>query len=149
MIKKIILFFSLVFLFIFWGRGFIFVNASWGTTWGGNSRIGTWVYSTWFVIDLSKIVPWWTSNNDLRWTNSKETLNKSLWNIIKKLMLLLTMLSLLIMTIWAWYMIIYHWQDEFLSKWKNIFMAWIWAMVISLSSYYIVSLVTYILYNNN
>ena len=58
-------------------------------------------------------------------------------------------ISLLVMTIWAWYMIFYHWQDELLSKGKSIFNAWIIALIVALSSYYIVSLVRLILYSNN
>jgi hypothetical protein len=63
------------------------------------------------------------------------------------LMIGLGSVSLLIMTIWAWYMIIFHGQDELLSKWKYIFMSWIIALVVALSSYYIVSLLRYLLYS--
>jgi hypothetical protein len=50
------------------------------------------------------------------------------------------------MTIGAGYMIIYHGQDEFLSRWKAIFMSGIISLAIALSAGIIVRLFTYILY---
>lgn len=64
-------------------------------------------------------------------------------------MIAIWVISLLVMTIWAWYMIFYHWQDELLSKGKSIFNSWIIALIVALSSYYIVSLVRLILYSNS
>ena len=58
-------------------------------------------------------------------------------------------IALLVMTIWTWYMILYHWEDELLSKWKYMFNSWIIALVVALSSYYIVSLLESILYRWN
>lgn len=43
-------------------------------------------------------------------------------------------------------MIIYHGDEELLSRGKGIFTAGISALVISLSAYYIVDLVGYLLY---
>jgi hypothetical protein len=54
--------------------------------------------------------------------------------------------AVFIMTLWAWYMIIYHGQDEFLSKWKSIFMSWIIALAVALSAWVIVKLFAYLLY---
>lgn len=81
------------------------------------------------------------------WTStSKELINKWLGTIIQKLMIALWVISLLIMTIWAGYIILYHWEDEYLTKWKWIFTAGIVSLAIALSSYYIVNIVAYILY---
>lgn len=98
-----------------------------------------------FMIDTNDFVPGGKSIKT--WSTAKENINKALWTIIQKLMVALWILSLFIMTIWAWYIILYHGQDELLSKWKSIFMSGIIALVVALTSYYLVSLVTYILYN--
>jgi hypothetical protein len=63
------------------------------------------------------------------------------------MMIALGSLSVLIMTIWGWYIIMHNWQDELLSKWKSIFMSWVYAMSVALSSYYIISIVRYLLYS--
>ncbi len=81
--------------------------------------------------------------------DTKQVVNFVLWTIIQKLMIAIWVISLLVMTIWAWYMIFYHWQDELLSKGKSIFNSWIIALIVALSSYYIVSLVRLILYSNS
>lgn len=78
--------------------------------------------------------------------DSKATINTVLWTLIQKLMIALWIISLLIMTIGAGYMILYHGEDEYLSKWKSIFIAGIISLIVALSSYYIVNLVAYILY---
>lgn len=99
--------------------------------------------SRWFMVDTWKFTLWnWT-----KWSNAKETINKTLWTLIQKLMIALWTISLFIMTIWAWYMIMYVWQDELLSKWKSIFSAWIISLVVALSSYYLISIVRFILYS--
>lgn len=82
----------------------------------------------------------------LKWESSKATINTVLWTLIQKLMIALWIISLLIMTIGAGYMILYHGEDEYLSKWKSIFIAGIISLIVALSSYYIVNLVAYILY---
>jgi len=105
------------------------------------------ISSWWFEMDIGKITPW--KNSMLSGTNgnTKEVLNKTFWIVIKKLMIWLWSVSLLIMTIgWA-YMILYHGQDELLSKWKYMFLSWIIALIVSLSSYYLVNLLRYILYS--
>lgn len=96
-----------------------------------------------FTIDTSLFSPW---GSWLKKWDAKATINYTLWTIIQKLMIALWVVALFIMTIWAWYMIIYHWEDEFLSKWKNILIAWVTSLVIALSSYYLVNLVWYLLY---
>jgi hypothetical protein len=100
-----------------------------------------------FTIDVWDITPW--SNKLIIKSDVKKTVNKVLWTTIQSLMIPLWAIALLIMTIWAWYMIFYHWQDELLSKWKSIFNSWLIALIIALSSYYIVSLVRFILYSWN
>jgi hypothetical protein len=79
--------------------------------------------------------------------NSFNTINRTLGTVIQKLMVALWVLAVLIMTVWGWYMILYHGQDELLSKGKSIFMAWITALVVALSSYYLVAILRFILYN--
>lgn len=96
-----------------------------------------------FMIDTSLFSAWWKW---LKQENSQATINYTLGSIIQKLMIALWVISLLIMTIGAWYIILYHGEDEYLTKWKWIFTAWIISLVIALSSYYIVNLVAYILY---
>jgi hypothetical protein len=46
-------------------------------------------------------------------------------------------------------MIFYHGQDELLSKGKSIFMSGLIALIVALASYYIVSLVRFILYSGS
>lgn len=113
----------------------------WGIWWWG------WpddISSPAFEIETSDFSVWWTDLK-VEW-DSKATINKTLWTIIQKLMIALWVISLFVMTIWAWYMIMYHGQDEFLTKWKNIFIWWIISLLVALSSYYLVNLVWYILY---
>lgn len=111
-----------------------------------NSAEAAWdVTTTWFTIFVDDISPgmwpvWWTT---------KENVNFVLWTIIQNLMIALWSLALLIMTIWAGYILLHHGQDELLSKWKAIFMSWVYAMVVALSSYYLISIVRYILYFGN
>lgn len=141
MIKKIVLIFILIFSFLNLSNVFAW-EVWWGIWWWG------WpddISSKDFEIDTSlfSIVEW----DSLRWSNSEETINNTLWNIIQKLMIALWVISLFVMTVWAWYMILYHGQDEYLSKWKNIFIWWITALIVALGSYYLVNLIWYILYS--
>lgn len=55
-------------------------------------------------------------------------------------------LSVFIMTIGAGYMIIYHGQDEFLSKGKSIFVSGLIALAVALSAGLIVQLFSALLY---
>jgi len=95
-----------------------------------------------FVIDVDSISPWMSIK---KWSTSK-TINYALGTIIQKLMIGLGSLSLLIMTVWAWYIVLHGWQDELLNKWKSIFMSGIYAMLVALSSYYLIVIVRYVLY---
>ena len=135
MLKKII--FIVVFFLL------IFFNA-YADSSNVNTKEG--IISNDYTINVSNFTPWW-KNLELKWNTTEERVNFLLWTIIQKLMIALGTLSLFVMTIWAGYMIFYHWQDELLSKWKSIFISWLIALSVALSSYYIVSLVRYILYS--
>ena len=74
------------------------------------------------------------------------TVNNILMTVLEKLILIFWACAIFIMTIGAWYMIIYHGQDEFLSKWKSIFMSGIIALVVALSAWIIVRLFSFLLY---
>ena len=96
-----------------------------------------------FTIEVNDIAP----ADRVEWGTIREVSNNLLWKIIQSLMIPLWAIALLIMTIWAWYMIFYHWQDELLTKWKSIFNSWLIALIVALSAYYMVSLVRFILYS--
>ena len=151
MIKKI----TLIFVFIFWLLSFInvwFADIDWDA-WEKEAAeratkciLGSKeckINTDMFTISVNDITPWM---NITEGDNVEQVVNRALWTIIQKLMIALGSLSLLIMTVWAWYMILYHGQDELLSKWKSIFLSWITALVVALSSYYIVAFLRYILY---
>ncbi len=80
------------------------------------------------------------------WATSTEKLNYWIWTLIEKLMIWLSILALVLMTIWAWFMITSMWDDQKLSTWKNILKAWIMWLVIALMAYPIMSLVRFVLY---
>ena len=99
-----------------------------------------------FMIDTWDIFGGISGNKPSDDTNTGT--NILLGTVIQKLMVALGILSVLIMTVWGGYIILYHGQDELLSKGKSIFMSGIIALVIALSSYMIVGLLRFILYNN-
>jgi uncharacterized Tic20 family protein len=80
---------------------------------------------------------------------AKENINYTLSTIIQTMMVLLWSLALLVMTIGAGYIVLHHGQDELLSKWKSIFMSWIYALIVALSSYYLIAIFRYILFQWN
>jgi len=96
-----------------------------------------------FQINVNSISPWIES----KWSNTSERVNWVLWTLIQNMMIWLWILSVLIMTIWSGYIIFHNWQDELLSKGKSIFMSWVYAMIIALTSYYLISIVRYMLYS--
>lgn len=131
--KKILLF---VMLFV---SGSILI---WNTTYASTD-----ISDTSFEIDVDQFTPGGTS---LIWggeQDSETAMNTFLWVVIEKLIIIFWVLATLIMTVGAWYMILYHGQDELLSKWKSIFMAGITAMAIALSAWVIVRLFAYFLYS--
>jgi hypothetical protein len=110
----------------------------------------TWIYSleaditdTSFTIDVGTITP---GGNALIRDGAGATVENVLAITLNKLIVVFWVLAVFIMTIGAWYMIIYHWQDELLSKWKSIFFSGIIALVVALSAWIIVNLFTYLLY---
>lgn len=128
------------FIFIWW----IFADESKSCSWSIDKNN---FCSPVFEIKVNTFSP----GGDQFTTNSLSTKNKILLfftTTISKLMVALWVISLLIMSIWAGYMIFYHGQDEYLSKWKSIFMSGIIALIVALSSYYLVSLLRFILYKN-
>lgn len=102
------------------------------------------ISSKWFEIWVNETI--WVWFQVKKWDNTGNVLNRTLGTVIQKLMVALWVLAVLIMTIWAWYIIMYHGQDELLSKGKSIFMSGITALVVALSSYYLVAILRYILY---
>jgi hypothetical protein len=100
-----------------------------------------------FEIRVSDIAPGGQFVAKQGFTKTSEVVNFILGTIIQKLMIALWSLALIIMTIWAWYMILAHGQDELLSKWKSIFISGIISLIVALSSYYLVSFIRFILYS--
>lgn len=96
-----------------------------------------------FEIRTGDLFPWAKPAD--KWSVTANT-NFYLSKIIQMLMILLGSASLLIMTVWAGYMIMYHGQDELLSKGKSIFTAGIIALVVAGSSYYLVSAMRFLLF---
>lgn len=101
--------------------------------------------SPWFKIDVSSIYPWKESPEK----TSKDTANWILGTIIQNMMIALWSISVLVMVIWSWFMILNNWDDSKVTYWKKIFMGGIYSIVISLSSYYLVAIVRFLLYNAN
>lgn len=98
--------------------------------------------TAWFWIGLTS--SWWGAWSE---ATSTEKANFFLWKLISKLMIALSSIALIIMVIWWWYMALNLWEDDQLSKWKTIFKTWVYALVIALSSYFIVSFIRYVLYS--
>jgi hypothetical protein len=96
-----------------------------------------------FTINVSDITP---GSGVLIWDGAGETIDNLLLTILEKLIVVFGVLAIFTMTIGAWYMIIYHGQDEFLSKWKTIFIWGILALAVALSAWVIVKLFAYLLY---
>lgn len=97
-----------------------------------------------FTIDVWVFSP---GGTDLVEGNTEDTVKGFLDTILGKLIMVFGVCSAFIMTIGAGYMIIYHGQDDFLSKWKSIFSAGLIALVIALSAGLIVRLFSYLLYS--
>jgi ABC-type multidrug transport system fused ATPase/permease subunit len=99
--------------------------------------------SIWFNLSVWDLFPWtrYTDKN----SSVTEKANMFFADIIQKLMIWLGSLALLIITIWAWFMIFYHWEDSLLTKWKSIFSAWIISLIIALMSFYIIEFVKFLI----
>ncbi len=103
------------------------------------------ISKTSFQINVNEFTP---GDNKLAGTSggSKEVVNNVLANLINKMIVAMGVIALFIMTIGAGYMIIYHGQDEFLSRWKSIFVAGLISLAVALSAGMIVNLMSYFLY---
>lgn len=97
-----------------------------------------------YMFDTQEFFGFWNKSS---LNNSEQAANFLLGTLIEKLMVALGILSVLIMTVWGWYIVMYHGQDELLSKGKSIFNAGVIALVVALSSYMLVGLLRFILYN--
>ena len=96
------------------------------------------VDTAWFWIWL-----WWWDK--LETTNQK--VNFALATIIEKLMIAMSSIALLVMIIGSAYIVLAQWKDEYVSRWRSIFIAWIIALLVALSSYFMVSFIRFILYS--
>ena len=94
-----------------------------------------WMLNVW-------IFPWWA----WEWWDIETQTDSFFTKVIDMLMWWIWVLSVLIMTIWWWYMILHSWKDELLTRWKAIFMSWVYSMIISLSSYIIVKAIVNLIY---
>nr|MDD3720147.1 hypothetical protein [Candidatus Gracilibacteria bacterium] len=139
MIKKILLLLILSTL----GISNIFAD---GTTSSGCTGENC-LNSTEFMINTTDISPGTKNYNETG--DIKDTANNILSTIIQNLMIAIGVIALLVMSIGAGYMIFYHGQDEMLSKGKTMFTTGIVALIVALSSYYLVTLLRYILYTGN
>lgn len=137
MLKKIMI--VLVISFTFFGFTWVDQLSASKDTWPTTEDIS----SSGFEIRTGDLFPWAKPAD--KWSVTANT-NFYLSKIIQMLMILLGSASLLIMTVWAGYMIMYHGQDELLSKGKSIFTAGIIALVVAGSSYYLVSAMRFLLF---
>lgn len=96
-----------------------------------------------FMINTNAFVPW---NKFREWWNIERKLQNWLWTIIQRLMVPFWVLAVLVMVIWAGFMILSNWNDETLNKWKKIFKMSIFSLCLALSSYVAVELLKYALY---
>lgn len=108
------------------------------------------VFAVWDITDSSFQINVWDftpGGSSFIESNTEDTVNNVLLTVLEKLLVVFWAFAVLIMTIGAWYMIIYHGQDEFLSKWKSIFMSGIIALAVALSAWVLVRLFAFLLYS--
>ncbi len=96
-----------------------------------------------FEIQVETITPW---SVKMIWGGAWETIDNVLLTVLEKLIIVFGVCAVFMMTIGAWYMIIHHGEDSFLSKWKSIFVAGILGTAVALSAWVIVKLFAYLLY---
>lgn len=106
------------------------------------------IWSADFKINVGSITPGSVnqSSDTVVGTDVQTTVNNFLENIITQLIIAFWVLALLVMTIGAGFMIIYHGQDELLTRWKSIFSYGLISLVVALSAGFLVQLVSYLLY---
>ncbi len=134
MINKIIikfLLFSLIFI-----NAFFVVKVYWGDNFS----------DIFFTVDVKNITSgiWMDS---VSWGTLDSKANNLFDQIREILMVAIWVISLFVVSIWAWYMIFYNWKEEFLTKWRSMIYTGFLALFIALTSYYIMNFVRYILYN--
>jgi hypothetical protein len=95
-----------------------------------------------FEINVWELTPWLNPSQD----TTEKNVNFLLGTIIQKLMIVISSLSVLTMVIWWWFLVLHNWKDDILSKWKTIFTAGIIALVVSLSSYFLIVIIRSIIY---
>jgi hypothetical protein len=139
MINKIIKKFFLVFLIFI--NSFFVLNVNWGNVNPENDFA-----SDQFIVPIWDIT-WNIWHTKIDWATLEKKTNNLLILIIEILMVAIWVIALFIISIWAGYMIFYNWNEEFLKKWRNMISTGFLALFIALSSYYIMNLVRYILYN--
>ncbi len=97
-----------------------------------------------FTINIKDFTNIW--KDVVSWGTLDQKANNFFWEIIDILLSAVWVIALFVMVVWAWFMVFYNWQDEMLKKWKNLFMWWILWLVIALTSYYIIALIKYFIY---
>ncbi len=114
-----------------------------------------------FVVKVNWDDDFWSANFDVKvseftwdtwmdiqdWETLEDKTNGLLNRIIEILMVAIWVISLFVVSVWAWYMIMYNWNEEFLKKWRNMVYTGFLALFIALTSYYLINLVRYILYH--
>lgn len=96
-----------------------------------------------YTFSTSKFVPGWTFKIG---ESTKKRVDWGLLTIIQRLMIPFWVISVIILTIWAWFMILSGWMDEHITKWKKIFKMWLISISVALCSYLLVELLKYLLY---
>lgn len=134
--KYLKILFSIILVLCVW-LSYTSANLNWpDDIWSPNFIVETWT----FTPSSDKITGWGNGG-------AIEDANFALGFIVQQLMLFIGAFSLFVMTIWAGYMILHRWDDASLSKWKEIFVAWILWLTVALFSYYMVSLARFIIYS--
>jgi hypothetical protein len=134
MINKIIKKLFLVFL-IFMNVFFV-VKVNWSDDFAKDT----------FTVKVGDII-WNIWHTKVGWGTLEQKTDNLLIMVIEILMVAIWVIALFVVSVWAWYMIIYNWNEEFLKKWRNMIFTGFLALFIALSSYYLMNLVRYILYN--
>ncbi|MDD2907854.1 MAG: hypothetical protein PHH98_04385 [Candidatus Gracilibacteria bacterium] len=149
--KKILLFLCLFFSLFYYNNSFALteqeqmLNDQWGNSEDSaySDKSGD-LTSSDFQINVDDISPGIVGQG----STTKERVNWLLGTFIQNMMIALGILSVFIMTIGSGYMILHNGQDELLSKGKSIFMSGVYAMIVALTSYYLIAIVSYLLYKN-
>lgn len=127
-------------------------------TWEGilkkTGELGQWcINSTEFYINTSTLSPSGKTKllkddkgEYLTDGSADQTINVILSALISKMITIMWIIALFIMTIGWWYMIFHMWEESLLSRWKTIFIWGLISLVVALSAWILVQLITYLLY---